>query len=152
MHNPCVLLSFLKDETISVSGPCTLTWCSCQAAAVGWERGPLRPAGGGGGSDPGHSTAVAPGDCRQRQRSQLGANGSGKLGTKGKNTIWRCEMWTSLHEWEIWVYIHVHKCDVKIHLTMGYERSGSHCHGNRLIFPFTETCRLTRSLLAAKCC
>lgn len=88
MHNPCVLLSFLKDGTVSLlPGSCMLTWCSCQAGAVGWERDPLRPAGGAGGSDPGHSTAAAPGDCRQRQRSQLGASGSGKLGTKGKEYI-----------------------------------------------------------------
>ena len=73
-----------KRYNFPVFGPCMLTSCSCQAAAVGWERGPLRPAGGAEGSAPGRSTAAAPEDCRQRQRSQLGASESGRWGTKGR--------------------------------------------------------------------
>ena len=155
MHNPIILWSFLKqDETnFPVFGPCMLTWCSCQAAAVGWERGPLRPAGGAEGSAPGRSTVAAPEDCRQRQRSRLGASGSGRWGTKRESSIiWCCEMWTDLHNWQTECTVQETTCkNTSTYTVHGLWSFGSHCHSNKLFFPFTETCGATRSLLAAKC-
>lgn len=125
MHNPIILWSFLKqDETnFPVFGPCMLTWCSCQAAAVGWERGPLRPAGGAEGSAPGRSTAAAPEDCRQRQRSRLGASGSGRWGTKRESSIiWCCEMWTNLHNWQTACTVQETTCkNTSTYIVHGYE-------------------------------